>query len=165
MNGFDSGRHARPGPSPRALALITVYAFAVLWITLGPVPWAQASLADNPLGILNPDAWTDRATWFSGRGIEPLANVLLFIPFGFAAARLGQSRLLLLAPFALTLAIELTQIVLPDRASDPRDLVTNAVGACIGIVLARAAPRAWPEADPGAPEHSAIEKVGTAPAR
>lgn len=153
-----------PAPSRSALTLLGFYTLAVLWLTLGPVPWAQASLADNPLGILNPEAWADRSTWLSGRGIEPLANVLLFIPFGYAAARLGRSRLLLLAPFVLTLAIELAQIVLPDRASDPRDLVANAIGAGIGIVLARAR-RSVPRPLEPAPRPDAVEEIGAAPAR
>ncbi len=129
-------RHRTPGIVTVAAA--AGYLAAVLWITLGPVPWAQESLAENPLGILNPEAWTARSTWLGGRPLEFLMNVAMFVPLGALAAAVGRSRALLAAPFALTVGIELVQIALPDRASDPRDLVANALGAVIGIVIARA---------------------------
>lgn len=123
-----------PRPSIRVIAVI--YVVAVLVATLAPMPWAQSSLADTSWGILNPSAWTARESWVGGRPLEILFNIALFIPIGYFVAALFRSRVLLLAPFALTVAIELTQILLPDRASDPRDLVANSVGAVVGMVIA-----------------------------
>ncbi|MBX9718279.1 MAG: VanZ family protein [Microbacteriaceae bacterium] len=133
---------ARAADEPKRLrrpslgVVAIVYVVAVLLATLAPLPWAQSALADNSWGILNPSAWTAGETWVSGRYIEIIFNIALFVPIGYFAATLGRSRVVLLAPFALTTAIELAQLVLPDRASDPRDLVANSVGAVIGMVIA-----------------------------
>jgi hypothetical protein len=75
----------------------------------------------------------------------------------------------LIAALALTIAIELAQIPMPDRISDPRDLLANTAGAAIGMVIAgigwlvravwRAATRGRPSADAGRARPADLEPV------
>ncbi|MWC00287.1 VanZ family protein [Agromyces seonyuensis] len=119
---------------PLALAA-TAYAVAVLWATLGPAPWSTVGY-ELPNGILNPLAWTMSATWSTGYLSEIAFNVVMFIPVGVLASALLPRRrawLPLLIGVAFTTCIELVQIPLTDRISDPRDLVANTVGAIVGV--------------------------------
>lgn len=77
-------------------------------------------------------------------GTDILLNMLLFLPFGIglrlAGVRVGHAILL---AAATSLAIELLQIrVVVGRDASLGDLVSNSVGACVGIELA-AHWRAW----------------------
>lgn len=113
----------------------------VLWLTIGPAPW-RTSGHEFEGGVLNPDAWTSPMTWSTGYFSEIAFNVAMFVPVGVLAALLLHRRhwpLAFAAGFALTLFIELVQLVLPDRVSDPRDLVMNSLGASLGVVLVMAA--------------------------
>ena len=71
------------------------------------------------------------------RTVEMLLNVALFVPLGAALAWLGRPRWLL-AAVALSVAIELVQLTLPDRQTELIDVVTNSVGAVIGYTAVRA---------------------------
>lgn len=80
-------------------------------------------------------AWIDYAT------LEKLANVGLFVPFGFLLAlQLGQNRWWVgwAAGAALSCLIEGTQLILlsATRVADVSDLVTNTLGAGLGAALA-----------------------------
>jgi glycopeptide antibiotics resistance protein len=126
----------------RPLRLIAAaYAAIVLWATIGPAPW---STSGNQLdgGILNPDAWTAPVTWTTGRLSEIVFNIAMFVPVGVLAALLIPRRrwpLALLAGLAFSLLIELVQVPVLDRISDPRDLVMNTAGAVLGVVIVLAA--------------------------
>jgi VanZ family protein len=72
---------------------------------------------------------------------DTIANVLLFLPFGMAAAACRRGRAApILAGFALSAFIELTQLFIPGRYSSPWDLAFNTVGAALGVALLRTAP-------------------------
>jgi VanZ family protein len=120
-----------------ALALLVLYVPLVLWATLGPVPWAGEGY-QAPDGVLDWRIWFDASTWTVGSGNEFTLNVLMFIPLGALLAVVvpGVIRPAMLA-FGLTAAIELVQIPMADRISDPRDLAANAFGALIGVIVAR----------------------------
>ena len=126
----------RPTSSWRAALVVvsTVYVALVLWITLRPLPWAIEG-NQTAWGVLNPAAWTDADAWVSGRPIEILANVAMFLPAGILAGLLLRGPMRLIAPLALTVMIEVGQIFLNDRISHPRDLVANALGAVIGLIV------------------------------
>ena len=49
----------RMRPSRAAAALLFLYAAAVLWATLGPVPWAGAGY-QSPNGLLDFELWFER---------------------------------------------------------------------------------------------------------
>ena len=71
--------------------------------------------------------------------LEFLANVAMFIPVGlFFLLLLGRRRwwLAIVLGVALTCSIEAAQLVIPGRVSDYRDVVSNSVGATVGVVIA-----------------------------
>lgn len=115
----------------------TTYLALVLAATLLPIPWAIDG-AQQERGILDPAAWTDRSAWTEGRPLEVLANVIMFLPLGLVSGLLMGGPMRALSPIALTVAIELAQIPLADRISHPRDLVANAAGAALGLLVAAA---------------------------
>lgn len=117
------------------------YAAAVLWVTVGPAPGrTRGNQVDG--GILNLEAWASSATWTTGYLAEMALNVAIFVPVGVLAALSIPRRrwpLALLAGLGLTAAIELLQLLQPDRISDPRDLVMNTAGTVVGVLLVLAA--------------------------
>ncbi|WP_353814815.1 VanZ family protein [Agromyces sp. SYSU T00266] len=126
-------------PSRTAAVLLFAYAVVMLWVTLGPAPGAVSGNQARR-GILDPTIWVDSDTWTIGSQTEFELNVLLFVPFGalLAFALRGAPAVVpavMSAGFALL--IEVAQIPMADRISDPRDLVANSLGAVIGILVAR----------------------------
>ncbi len=121
------------------LSVVTfVYLGIVGWLTLGPQP-----LDDEPNGVLFrllDVLGRYRATeWVTYNGIEFAANIAMFVPIGlFFLLLLGRSSWFtaILAGVGLTFAIETVQMFLPARVSDPRDLLSNSIGALIGVVAA-----------------------------
>lgn len=71
--------------------------------------------------------------------LDVVANVLLFVPLGFLGAmgwpRLAEQggRRALLLGAAASLCIEGAQLFAPDRYSSPWDVLTNALGAWVGV--------------------------------
>lgn len=123
------------------LPLVTLgYLALVAWATLGPVSW-HAIGYEAEHGVLTPSIWFDRATWSIGSPFEFAANVLMFVPVGVLFAMLAGPRRwgwALVAAGGVSLLIELVQIPLADRISDPRDLLANTGGAVIGVAIAGA---------------------------
>jgi VanZ family protein len=101
-------------------------------VTLGASPggafvWA-ANVAQSVEGL----------AWVTVAEVERVANVLLFAPAGLllCAAVPGVSRLVVwLMCVAVSVAVEAVQFLLPGRDSTPVDVVTNATGAAIGVLL------------------------------
>jgi glycopeptide antibiotics resistance protein len=74
------------------------------------------------------------------RPSEDSLNVLLFVPLGIALGLLPRSRrttVLIVATFALTLAIEATQSFVPAirRGCEISDVVNNTLGLIVGLVV------------------------------
>ncbi|MEQ1737189.1 MAG: VanZ family protein [Rhodoglobus sp.] len=121
------------------LTVVTfVYLGVVGWITLGPQPFDEGS--DSfvwwLLHLLGRFPLTD---WVTYSLLEFWANVAMFVPVGlFFVLLLGRRRwwLAILLGVLLTVAIEFVQMFLPDRVSDPRDILANSVGALVGVVIA-----------------------------
>jgi glycopeptide antibiotics resistance protein len=128
------------------LSVVTfLYLGVVGWVTLGPQPL---------------DEGTDSLVWqliaFFSRypslhvtysSLEFAANVAMFVPVGlFFLLLLGRRRwwLAILLGIGLTCAIEFTQLFLPGRVSDPRDVLSNSVGAFVGVMIALIV--TWPAA-------------------
>jgi VanZ family protein len=110
----------------------------------GAVIWFWPTPIDTTLGVplhyavawLRPLGLTD-AVGYSA--LETLANVLLFVPLGFALALLMPSGRRWLAPtlcVALSLTAEFGQALLrPARFADPMDVLANTIGALVGTWL------------------------------
>ncbi|WP_028660871.1 VanZ family protein [Nocardioides insulae] len=121
------------------LSLLTGgYLVFVAWLTLTPQP-IDASDQDLIIQVL--DALHARGHFESidYARLEFLANIALFVPVGMFLLLLfgtGQWWLAGLASVAMTLAIETVQREIPGRVPDERDLIANAAGAAIGILIA-----------------------------
>ena len=125
-----------------AIPLALVYTVLLLVSTLGPIPQRLIG-SEAEHGVLSFGTWFDAATWTSGRLYEFALNVVLFVPWGVLVLLAVGARFWWLAASAgllLTLAIEIIQIPLP-RISDPRDLVANAIGVVIGVLVGAAMAR------------------------
>ncbi|MEO5921454.1 MAG: VanZ family protein [Pseudolysinimonas sp.] len=129
------------------LTVVTfVYLGVVGWITLGPQPLDEGadSLVWRLLHFFSRFSATD---WVTYSLLEFWANVAMFVPVGlFFVLLLGRRRwwLAIGLGILLTCAIEFVQMFLPDRVSDPRDIVANSVGALVGVVIALVV--TWPAA-------------------
>ncbi len=129
------------------LTVVTiVYLGVVGWITLGPQPLDDRadSLVGRLLGFFSRHASTD---WITYSLLEFWSNVAMYVPVGlFFLLLLGRRRwwLAIALGVLLTLGIEFVQQYLPDRVSDPRDILANSVGAFIGVVAALLV--TWPAA-------------------
>lgn len=119
--------------SPVIIGIAIAYLLAVLAVTLLPAPWPPSGV-ESPGGVLNIANWFATETWTQGTVPEFGLNILLFVPIGIIAVRFLRSWWLrILGPLVLTFLIESLQLPLPDRVSDPRDIVANMLGALIGI--------------------------------
>ena len=76
--------------------------------------------------------------------IEPVANVILFIPIGFSlvgfmAGKMGSAKLIVILTLTfsliLTFSIELLQIFINERESSLTDVLMNTTGAFIGYLI------------------------------
>ena len=125
---------------PRRIPLVVVtvgYLALVAWATLGPVSWHPIGW-EARYGVLTPSIWLDPATWTTGSITEFAMNIAMFIPLGVLFALLAGPRrwpLAVLAAAAVSLAIELIQIPIADRISDPRDLLSNTGGGAVGVLV------------------------------
>lgn len=120
------------------LAVATVgYLVFVGWLTLGPEP-----LDSNGRGVLHRMirfiSGDNTLDWITFALVEFTANVVLFVPIGVLFTLMVGWRRWWLAGLlgaGLTAAIEFTQLFLPDRVTDPRDLISNSIGAVIGVAV------------------------------
>jgi len=107
------------------------------WITLSPQVESQQEGWLWRLALLfDRHAATE---WITFNLLEFVANVLLFLPFGmFFVLLFGRGRwwLAILLGVAMTVGIEFAQQFIPNRVSDPRDILSNSIGTVVGTVLA-----------------------------
>lgn len=121
---------------PYLSAATFVYLGVVAWLTLSPQAPDQR---DGPLWQFA--LFLDRfpaTQWLTFNDLEFVANIALFVPLGlFFVLLVGKRRwwLALALAMALTLGIELAQQFIPSRVADPRDILSNSLGAAIGIVI------------------------------
>jgi glycopeptide antibiotics resistance protein len=119
------------------LSFVTLtYLALVGWITLGPQPFDSntGGLIWRALRLFQRYEATD---WITYSRLEFGANVAMFVPIGLFFLLLFGRRLWWLSVLfgvGLTIAIEIAQLFLPGRVSDPRDLVANSSGAFIGVM-------------------------------
>lgn len=113
------------------------YLGVVAWLTLSPQAESQQEGWLWRLALLfDRHAATE---WITFNLLEFVANVLLFLPFGvFFVLLFGRGRwwLAILLGVAMTVGIEFAQQFIPNRVSDPRDILSNSIGTVVGTVLA-----------------------------
>ncbi|CAN5397143.1 hypothetical protein BH09ACT4_BH09ACT4_22760 [soil metagenome] len=129
------------------LTVVTfLYLGVVGFITIGPQPLDDGtdSLVWRLLGFF---ARFHGTQWITYATLEFWANVAMFVPVGlFFLLLLGRGRwwLAILLGVLLTCAIEFSQLFIPSRVSDPRDILANSVGALVGVMAALIV--TWPAA-------------------
>ena len=114
-----------------AVAGLAAYVLALAAVTLGASPGAVFALGARAAQDIGLDQVTSN-------DVERAANVVLFVPAGLllCAAFPGLSRLVVwLLCVAASVSVEAAQILLPGRHSSPVDVVTNATGAALGVLL------------------------------
>lgn len=140
------------GRLPRELAIALFVGYLVgLWaLTLTPHNlirdfwyYVRFHVPPRPEGLSYYAPMLDPSQWlFSTRlnnllgSREALSNLALFLPFGVFVPLLWPRRRWLtpLLGFSLSLAVELLQMPLR-RAADLRDLLMNAAGVCVGLLV------------------------------
>lgn len=112
--------------------LLGLATLVILVLTLSP--------ADSEGGV---ESFSVALRMAGFRGLaDSVANILLFAPFGAAAAACFPGWLRpILAGAGLSAGVELVQLFVPGRYSSPWDLLFNTVGAALGAALFRTAAR------------------------
>ena len=135
--------HARPGRGIPAICL-TLYLLAVLWYTVG-----RRSVGYYPSETAF--FWSYRL-WFEGNrklGLAIIANIAMFVPFGFLVSALirGKESLswVLLAALAFSSLIETAQFVLMRGSLEFDDIFNNVCGALLGALCFLPLRRLLPE--------------------
>lgn len=139
----DAGAHTRASGRRVALALLALYAVAVLLIAFWPVP-----VDSGAVGLL--DRIERILPWATYGRIEAGANVVFFVPLGLLLSIVLERSRYLVLPIGLltTIAIEGLQAeLLSQRTADISDVLANTAGTCIGILLAAAFTRRRAGAD------------------
>jgi glycopeptide antibiotics resistance protein len=128
---------ARRAAATLAGTALLVALAATLWLTLRPLAAdgaAQRTLYLDPIE----GAWG----WRSIAWRPVIANVLLFLPVGSLAAAVWWRRSLAtvwLGCVAVSVAIETAQYLVPTgRVANAADVLANATGALLGVLLAAA---------------------------
>lgn len=122
----------RPGWVTASLwILVLVYGVALAFIALWP------TYVDVPARPML-DSITAEWPLLTFARIEFIANVLLFVPFGFLFTLILRRGHYVVLPAALvvSVAVEACQVLIDERVSSLLDVVANVTGACVGIVFA-----------------------------
>ncbi|WGD37859.1 VanZ family protein [Lysinibacter sp. HNR] len=107
------------------------------WITLGPQPLNHTGTTFI-YRLLRSFEGYPLIDWVGYNELELIANIGMFIPVGLFFVLLVGRRLWYLAVLLsclLTAGIEAAQVFIPERVSDPRDLIANSVGGAIGVLV------------------------------
>jgi VanZ family protein len=112
-------------------------AFVVAYASLEPFAGWQLPPEGSAYFLLNPEIW---AHW---RAFDLIANIMIYVPLGFALQRLTRALVMpLLMSAALSFALESFQVFLPMRQASGLDWCANTSGALLGIALGTAYERA-----------------------
>jgi glycopeptide antibiotics resistance protein len=135
---------SRHQPTSQRLFSIAVLAFSATILTLGLIP----TKADNELQLVP-------LVHLIGGFTPPIegefllnavGNVLLFMPFGAALCLRGLPlRKTVRSGIAISVVVEITQLLIPGRTTSVDDVLLNTLGALLGHALvSRWAPAPWP---------------------
>lgn len=123
------------------VALLVIYLILLAWVVIWKleVPWiGEAALLPRPIKLV---PFLPSGDAGASAPLELLANLLLFIPFGFylgALVRWPWWRVLAVLAGA-SLILEITQHVLSTGSFDITDVIVNTAGGMLGLWVIRAA--------------------------
>jgi len=127
----------------KPLALIALVSYLIVLITtsLWPKPVdGEGLLATITREVLRFTSAYDSLKWIQYNQLEAIANVLLYVPLGiFLVMFWPKAKIWLLAliPALISLLVEGSQrLFLPDRYATLNDVLSNALGGVLGIVIA-----------------------------
>jgi glycopeptide antibiotics resistance protein len=136
--------------------LLALWLIGGLVLTLEPAhPLAGQVVDDNLVPFQTLGIYLNNlGSWFWMRNL--FGNLALLFPIGLlgpiALPALDRWWRIVLLALLVSTAIELTQLLVPDRSADIDDVLVNVAGAALGYVtfsLARFAMRENPEKSPG----------------
>jgi glycopeptide antibiotics resistance protein len=122
-----------------AVTVLVAYTVFILSVTLSPT---QLDVSVQRLIIRFVDVLHRYGvpTWFDYAEVEFLANIAMFIPFGFMVALLFSVKfawLAIVVSLFFSTGIEhIQREFLDDRIYDVRDIVANTLGGLIGFIIA-----------------------------
>jgi glycopeptide antibiotics resistance protein len=131
---------------PLALIALLSYLIVLVGTTLWPKPvdgeGLLAKITSEVLIFTSKISWLN---WIQYNELEAIANVFLYIPLGiFLVVFAPRTKTLLLAlvPVLVSLLAEGVQrLFLPDRYATINDVVYNALGGLLGILIAKSIAR------------------------
>lgn len=122
-----------------ALALV-IYLFAILTLTFFPRPILETGDSSAIAEFLQSHANLFYKILYADTHLVAIGNLFMLTPFVYLAKLVfPQIKLikLFLCGVVLSLTIELSQIFIPGRVSDPIDFLANSAGMLLGIFLVR----------------------------
>lgn len=122
-----------------AIALV-IYLFAILTFTFFPRPILETGDSSAMAEYLQSHANFFYKILYADTHLVAIGNLFMLTPFVYLAKLVfPQIKLtkLFLCGVVLSLTIELSQIFIPGRVSDPIDFLANSAGMLLGIFLVR----------------------------
>lgn len=122
-----------------AVALV-IYFITLLIFTFFPRPILESGDPSAVSEYLRTHANFFYKILYADTRLVALGNLFMFTPLVFIANRVfpdTKLRTLLIIGFLLSLFIELSQLVIPGRVSDPVDLISNTFSVLLGVFLVR----------------------------
>ena len=113
--------------------LFFIYCVLLVWIILFKLQFSLNSLEKIRNINLIPFYYENNVSFHFREVIE---NVIIFIPLGIYLKMIGiDNKKTILFGFAVSLLLEVSQYVLRVGASDITDVITNILGALIGVLF------------------------------
>jgi glycopeptide antibiotics resistance protein len=119
---------------------LVIYLFAILTLTFFPRPILETGDSSAIAEYLQSHANFFYKILYADTHLVAIGNLFMLTPFVYLAKLVfPQIKLikLFLCGVVLSLTIELSQIFIPGRVSDPIDFLANSAGILLGIFLVR----------------------------
>jgi len=115
-----------------AVAGLVIYVAAVAVVVFAPVSYGDVIAAFTRWLHDSVGLTSLRAGW-----VEFAANVLLFVPLGLLLTVLMRHHVWgAVLALALSITVELVQVLIPERSPSLRDVLANGLGAAAGAAIA-----------------------------